>query len=127
MIRYPEFIKIISFLLTSASTGVFYLTLLLILRSVFALGPIQSVTIAYSTAMLFYFITNRQMVFHKQGKGILRELFLFICMILTNYALTVLIVARIYRLTNEIFSGSIIAGVATVTITYFIFNKLIFR
>lgn len=68
------------------------------------------------------------MVFKKEKSGaVKREVIQFIILISINYVITLLIVAAVRHYTGEVFSGSIIAGVVTVSLTYLVFDRILFK
>lgn len=78
--------------------------------------------------MIFYFITNKLVVFRKNGGGpVWRELIRFLPLAAVNYILTLIIVAIILRYTHEEYSGSIVAGIVTTASAYLVFDKLLFK
>lgn len=79
--------------------------------------------------MILYFNTNKLLIFHtKPDKQVVsRELRHFILLIFVYYIITVGIVAVIKIFSGEIYSGSLLAGVITMALTYLIlFDRLIF-
>jgi putative flippase GtrA len=121
-------LKIGLYLTSSALTGLLYLTLFFILTKVIRLSVLAAVTITYISSMSFYFIANKLVVFRKLSPGKLKkELFQYIIVAIVNYLITVAIVKSLYLFTQEAFSGTILAGIVTVSMTYFIFDNVLFK
>jgi len=121
-------LKIGLYLASSALTGLLYLTLFFILTKVIRLSVLVAVTITYISSMSFYFIANKLVVFRKLNPGKLKkEVFQYIIIAIVNYLITVAIVKSLYVFTQEAFSGTIFAGVVTVSMTYFVFDNVLFK
>lgn len=87
-----------------------------------------SVTGAYAGAMLAYFLVSKYVVFTGAAKpNAPRELAQFVIVVVVNYVLTQMIVLGMRRLTGEVYSGSLVAGAVTVTLSYLIFDRIVFR
>jgi putative flippase GtrA len=124
----PGFRQLIMFLLSAAATGAIYLGLLYVCRNIGKLNPYVSVSAAYVGAMAFYFTTNKLVVFRKGKSGsVWREVLGFLPLAAVNYVLTLVIVAIIRQYTNEEYSGSVVAGIVTTALAYFVFKKWLFR
>jgi putative flippase GtrA len=120
--------QLLLFLLGSAATGATYFGLLYLLANVFEILPYVSVSTAYILAMVLYFVINKLAIFRNRASGtVYRELTGFLPLMVVNYLLTLIIVAAIHRYTNEMYSGSVVAGIVTTAITYLVFDKLLFR
>lgn len=120
--------KIWLYLTSSAVTGLLYLSLLFVLTKVIRLSVLASVTISYISTMSFYFVANKFLVFRKLSPGKLRkELLQFIAVAIINYLITIVVVKSVYLFTKEAFSGTILAGFVTVTMTYFVFDNVLFK
>jgi putative flippase GtrA len=116
------------FLLSAGFTGVIYLGLLYLCRNILKFNPYVSVSVAYVAAMVFYFVTNKLVVFRKNESGsVWRELTGFLPLATINYVITLIIVAFIRRYTNEEYSGSAIAGIVTTVVAYLVFDKFLFK
>jgi putative flippase GtrA len=126
--KNPKSKQFLMFLVSAGLTGVIYMGLLYLSRNVLAINPYVSVSIAYSGAMAFYFVTNKLVVFKKSTSGsVWQELLGFLPLVVVNYILTLTIVAIIRQHTNEEYSGSIVAGIVTTALAYLVFDKLLFR
>lgn len=90
------------------------------------LGVYASVSIAYLSAMTFYFITNKLVIFRNTAKGaaLHKQIWQFAIMIIVNYLITLLLVRSIRTFTGEIYSGSITAGIITTLLAYLVFNRI---
>jgi putative flippase GtrA len=129
MIKNPQTVrKTIYFTAASLVTGALYAALLFIFDSVLNLPFFISVSLSYISAMLFYFITNKLLTFNTvHDKNVItREVIQYILLVFVNYILTIMIVTVVSFFTGEIYSGSLLAGVITITLTFFVFDKLIF-
>jgi putative flippase GtrA len=120
--------KSILFFLNSAITGALYVAMLFIGNSLLHAQYYLSVTIAYTVAMACYFITNKKTIFKtdSSAKNTTREITGFIVLLAINYGITLAIVAGVRYFTKEIYSGSLLAGAVTITLTYFVFDRIIF-
>ncbi|MBD3345166.1 MAG: hypothetical protein GF401_08910 [Chitinivibrionales bacterium] len=116
------------YLLVSGGVGLIYMGLLYILDSVAGYSPAVSVTGAYVTAMSFYFIINKLVIFgrFKSGRSG-REFLQFALVVTVNYFVTRFIVQGIHALTGEVYSGSVLAGVITISLTYLVFDRIVFK
>ena len=120
--------QLIRFLLNASATGVIYLGLLYVCGNIFKINLYVSVSVAYGAAMVFYFVTNKLVVFRKSGTGtVWRELIEFLPLAAVNYVVTLIIVAIIRRYTGEEYSGSVVAGIVTTALAYLVFDKLMFK
>lgn len=91
------------------------------------LSPVASVSVAYASAMLIYFLICKAFVFshnHQAPAG--KQLLQFGVVVTINFFLTQIIVNAMHRFTGEVFSGSVVSGIVTITLSYFIFNRLVF-
>jgi len=126
--KKPNYKRIVAFLLSAGVTGMIYLVLLYVCRNVFSINPYVSVSIAYCASMAFYFVTNKLVVFNKNGStAVWRELIGFLPLAVVNYVVTLIIVALIRRYTHEEYSGSVVAGIVTTAMAYLVFDKLLFK
>ena len=127
-VKETKFKQVALFLLSAGATGAMYLGLLYVSRSMLKINPYISVSIAYAGAMAFYFVTNKLVVFKKSKSGsVWRELLGFLPRVVVNYILTLSIVAFIRQFTNEEYSGSLVAGIVTTALAYFVFEKWLFK
>jgi putative flippase GtrA len=120
--------RVVMFLISAGATGTIYMGLLYLCRNVLAINPYLSVSVAYTAAMAFYFITNKLVVFRKRNGGsVWRELIKFLPLATVNYILTLIIVALIRKYTHEEYSGSVVAGLVTTALAYLVFDKWLFN
>ena len=119
----------ILFFLNSGLTGALYAAMLFLGDSILHVQYYFSVTIAYTVAMIYYFITNKKVIFKTESssKSTSRELVGFLILLVINYIISVAIVGIVRHFTKEIYSGSLLAGVITITLTYFVFDRIIFK
>lgn len=119
----------ILFFLNSGFTGALYATMLFFGDSILHVHYYLSVTIAYMVSMTYYFITNKKAIFKtdSSAKSTSREVIGFIILLLVNYIISLAIVGLVRHFTNEIYSGSLLAGAVTITLTYFVFDRIIFK
>lgn len=116
------------FLVSAGATGAIYMGLLYLCRYVLTISSNVSVSVAYGGAMVFYFTTNKLVVFRKSDRGtVWRELIGFLPLAAVNYLLTLIIVAFIRRYTHEEYFGSLVAGIVTTALAYVVFDKLLFK
>jgi putative flippase GtrA len=119
---------IVAYLLASAFVGGVYMGLLFLMDSVVRTPTAASITVAYVSAMAVYFLLSKLAVFKSHSKaGTRRELIQFTVVVTVNYFLTQLIVHGIERFTGEVYSGSLVAGVVTISLTYVVFDRIVFR
>jgi len=120
--------KMLLYVGVSLLAGLTYMLFLFISDRVFQAPPIVSVTIAYTLAMLIYFIVSKFFVFERgQTNKTNKEAWQFAIVVTVNYFLTQLIVNGVHHHTQEVYSGSIIAGIVTINLSYFIFDRIIFK
>ena len=101
--------------------------LLYLMESRTTSSPAISVTVAYTAAMIVYFLLNKFLVFRSEKQaGSVRELLQFGIVVAINYLITQLIVHGLYRITAEAYSGSVIAGSVTISVSYLVFDRIIF-
>lgn len=124
-----KFNQTILFFLNSAFTGVLYVAMLYFGDSLLHAQYYLSVTIAYAVSMIYYFITNKKAVFKTDSdtKRTSREAIGFTILLVVNYIISIAIVGIVWHFTKEIYLGSLLAGAITVTLTYFVFNRIIFK
>ena len=124
-----RFRKIATFLISASITGIIYMGLVYLLKARLSWNPYVSVSVAYAAAMVFYFISNKLVVFKKSAAdGALgREIFQFAIVSIVNYLLTLLIVWLFKRVTGEIYSGSVVAGIVTTILAYLVFNRIFIK
>lgn len=120
--------KLVWYLLSSGLVGLIYMGILVAGDYFLTAPPAVVVTLAYGTAMVAYFYVNKLLIFKAlQRSRTGREAAQFTMMIVFNYFITQLIVHAMHSLTGEIYSGSIVAGIVTVSLTYVVFDKIVFR
>ncbi|NLP00956.1 MAG: GtrA family protein [Fibrobacter sp.] len=120
--------KVILYLLSSGITGLIYIGMLYLFNDILKWHHLLSVSISYGSAMTIYFLINKLGVFQAKKTGTeKREVIQFIILIAFNYLVTLGIVAGIEALGGGVFLGSAIAGVVTVTLTFFVFDRLLFK
>jgi putative flippase GtrA len=119
----------ILFFLNSAFTGALYLAMLFLGDYLLHVQYYFSVTIAYSVSMTYYFIINKKTIFKtdSSAKNTSREVAGFTALLVINYIISIVIVGIVRHFTKEIYSGSFLAGAVTITVTYFVFDKIIFK
>ncbi|MBD3419107.1 MAG: hypothetical protein GF398_03210 [Chitinivibrionales bacterium] len=111
----------------SGATGLVYMGLLYLMDAVFNESPGISVTLAYASAMLVYFIASKLYIFKSMCRSSTRrELAQFALVVTVNYFITLLTVRSIYVFTGEVYSGSLVAGIVTISVSYVVFDKIIF-
>ena len=126
--KNPKSKQVILFILSAGVTGVIYIGLLFLSKNILKFNPYLAVSIAYVGAMAFYFVANKLLVFKKNGsESIWREILGFLPLAVVNYILTLIIVAFIRQYTHEEYTGSFVAGVVTAALTYFVFEKWLFK
>lgn len=120
--------KVFLFLVSSATAGLIYMSLLYICNDLAKLNPILSVTISYGSAMALYFVANKLVIFRiRDCRRLFIEITQFIIMVGFNYLITVFIVNSCLRVNLNVYYGSLIAGIVTTLITYVIFEKILFK
>jgi len=121
-------VKVFLFLVSSATTGLIYMSLLYVCNDLAKLNPILSVTISYGSAMALYFVANKLVIFKiRDCRRLFIEITQFIIMVGFNYLITVFIVNSCLRVNLNVYYGSLIAGIVTTLITYVIFEKILFK
>ncbi|HLV32632.1 MAG TPA: GtrA family protein [Chitinispirillaceae bacterium] len=120
--------KVFLFLVSSATAGLIYMSLLYVCNDLAKLNPILSVTISYGSAMALYFVANKLVIFRiRDCRRLFIEITQFIIMVGFNYLITVFIVNSCLRVNLNVYYGSLIAGIVTTLITYVIFEKILFK
>jgi putative flippase GtrA len=124
-----KFKQTIFFFLNSGFTGALYAAMLYLGDSLLHAQYYLSVTIAYTVSMIYYFITNKKAIFKtdSSAKSTSREVVGFTILLVVNYIISLAIVGIIRHFTKEIYSGSLLAGAVTITLTYFVFDRIIFK
>ncbi|MBD3242994.1 MAG: hypothetical protein GF331_20545 [Chitinivibrionales bacterium] len=119
---------ITAYLLSSLFVGGVYMGLLFVMDSLARTPTIVSVTVAYTSAMLVYFLLSKLAVFKSpSGSTAGRELAQFAVIVTVNYFLTQLIVLGVEALTRNVYLGSVVAGVVTISLTYVLFDRVVFQ
>jgi putative flippase GtrA len=90
--------------------------------------PALSVTAAYTGAMVVYYLLSKHMVFvgeqaHKAGTGAVQ----FAAVVIINFVVTQIIVNWIHSLTGEVYLGSLLAGAVTISLSYIVFDRVVFK
>ena len=127
-LKKTRFSRVLAYGAASAGAGVLYMATLYLARTVAGLSPFPAVTVAYAVAMAAYFVVTKTIVFdagHSARSG--REVLQFTVVVTINYVLTQGIVQGIFRLTGEVYSGSILAGAVTITLSYVVFERVVFK
>lgn len=120
--------KVFLFLVSSATAGLIYMSLLYVCNDLAKLNSILSVTISYGSAMTLYFVANKLVIFRiRDCRRLFIEITQFIIMVGFNYLITVFIVNLCLRVNLNVYYGSLIAGIVTTLITYVIFEKILFK
>ena len=121
--------QILIYVLNSGLTAAIYGLLIYVSDSLFGWQYFYTITVAYTVSMVFYFITNKKAVFKtvNNRKKTTYEVIKFLVLLVINYLISLLIVGIIHHYTNEVYSGSLLAGAVTITLTYFVFDKIIFK
>jgi len=120
--------KVTGFLTSAAITAVLYLAVLYVLQEILQWHALINVTCAYGVSMAFYFASNRFIVFCGSAeREILRQIRRFSVMAVINYLVTVAAVYFVKKYHGNVYTGSIIAGILTTFIAYFIFDRIIFN
>lgn len=117
----------ILFLLSAGITGFLYIAILFLLRDIWKISPYVSVAAAYISAMCFYFLTNKLFVFKKadsQKKIHFKEILHFSILITFNFLVTVFLVWLVMKFTGEVYTGSVVAGIVTTLLAYFVFGRI---
>lgn len=124
-----KFKQTILFFFNSGLTGALYAAMLFLGDSLLHVHYYFSVTIAYTVSMIYYFITNKKAIFKtdSSSKSTTREIVGFVILLIVNYLISLAIVGLVRHFTKEIYSGSLLAGAVTITITYFVFDRIIFK
>lgn len=115
------------FLLSAGLSGLIYLIVLYILREIWGRNAYLSVTVAYVSAMTFYFLSNKTVVFKKKDshkKDLFKQLLQFSIMIICNFFITLFMVWFIQIFTGEVYSGSVAAGITTTILAYLVFDRI---
>lgn len=123
-----EIKKLVFYGVVSGGVGLVYLGLLMVMDLLVGTSPVLSVTVAYASAMFVYFIISKLFIFKSTDRSQSgRELLQFGTVVTINYFLTQLIVQGIHALTGEVYSGSFIAGVVTISLSYIVFDRIVFK
>jgi len=118
--------KIFYFLSSAGLTGLIYIGILFLTGNIWHLNLYACVSIAYLSAMAFYFVTNKLIVFKtvSKEKHLNRQIGQFLIMICFNYGITLLLVWSIKKITGEIYTGSVVAGLVTTLLAYLVFERI---
>jgi len=100
--------------------------LLIILRQFFSSGLFSAVSIAYWTSIAYNFTLNRYWSFEASSGMVPRQLFLYACLLVFNYFITVGIVWGLESAGLSEYIAKLIALGITVTWTYLFYKKIVF-
>ncbi len=119
---------IAAYVASSLFVGGIYLGVLFVMDSLLGASTALSVTVSYAGAMLVYFLLSKLAVFKSPSRTTAgREFVQFTIIVTVNYFLTQLIVHGIEALTGNVYLGSVVAGVVTISLTYMLFDRVVFR
>ncbi len=118
--------KIALFLISAALTGLIYIAVLYFLVDVWNIRLYVAVAVAYLSAMSFYFLINKLLVFKKTvvTHRLLPQVLKFAVMLVANYLITFFLVWLFAKYTGEVYSGSIAAGIVTTLVAYLVFDRI---
>lgn len=118
--------KITFFLISAGITGLIYIGIVYFTFNTLHLNSYVSVSIAYASAMVFYFVTNKLAIFKSAAKSanLYRQIGQFLVMVVINYAITLFLVWAIKKFTGEVYSGSVAAGIVTTLLAYFVLGRI---
>lgn len=120
--------NIAAYILSSLFVGGVYMALLFAMESLLHSSTALSVTVSYGGAMLVYFLLSKLAVFKSQSRQAAgRQLVQFTVIVTANYFLTQLIVHGVETLAGSVYLGSVAAGVVTISLTYVLFDRVVFR
>jgi putative flippase GtrA len=127
-VYHPTARKIRRYAVVSGSVGLVYMGLLVFTDIILGARPFIAVTIAYASAMLVYFVINKFFIFGSRDRTTAgKELVKFGVVVTVNYIVNQIVVNVMFSFTGEVYSGSIIAGSITIPLSYFVFDRLIFK
>ena len=115
------------YLVVGISTVCIDVALLALLREKFKGGLLSAVSIAYWASILYNFTLNRIWSFEAQKGMIPKQMFQYGVLLFVNYLVTVLLVTCLESLGMSEYLGKIVALGITVSWTYFIYKKIVFK
>jgi putative flippase GtrA len=115
------------YLVVGISTVCIDVALLALLREKFKGGLFSAVSIAYWASILYNFTLNRIWSFEAQKGMIPKQMIQYGVLLFVNYLVTVLLVTCLESLGMSEYLGKIVALGITVSWTYFIYKKIVFK
>ena len=115
------------YLFVGVSTVCIDIALLALLREKFKGGLLSAVSIAYWASIIYNFVLNRLWTFEAKAGMIPKQILQYGVLLFINYLVTLAIVSSIEALGISEYIGKIIALGITVSWTYFIYKKIVFK
>ncbi len=114
------------FLLSAVLTGTLYVGALYLCEKKMSLNPYLSVTLAFIASSIFYFVSNKLVVFRDapSTSSLMVQIGQFAIVVLVNYAITISLVWAFKYFTGEVYSGSVAAGIVTTILAYLVFDTM---
>jgi|UPI00055F1627 putative flippase GtrA len=94
--------------LVGGLTAAIYFSILLLTVELLHLGHVLAVSMSYTSAISFHFLANKMFTFGSRGGNVSREIFRYLCVALSNYLITLIVVYIVVDLAG----GSTYLGVA---------------
>ncbi len=114
------------YLFVGFSTVAIDYIVLFILRSVFSSGLVYAVSVAYWTSIAYNFTLNRYWSFEASSGMVPRQLFLYGCLLLFNYLITLGVVSGLESMGLSEYIAKMFALGLTITWTYIFYKKIVF-
>lgn len=114
------------YLFVGFSTVAIDYALLVLFRHFFTSGLVSAVSIAYWTSIAYNFTLNRYWSFEASSGMVPRQLFLYGCLLIFNYLVTLGIVWGLESMGLSEYIAKLIALGVTVTWTYLFYKKIVF-
>ena len=114
------------YLFVGFSTVAIDYLVLFVLRSIHATSLVYAVSIAYWTSIAYNFTLNRYWSFEASSGMVPRQLFLYDCLLLFNYLVTLGVVWGLESMGLSEYIAKVFALGLTITWTYIFYKKIVF-
>ncbi len=115
------------YLIIGFSTVAIDFLILFILRNILSIRLVFAVTIAYWTSIAYNFSLNRYWSFEASSGMVPKQMFLYGCLLLFNYSITLGIVWSLESMGFSEYIAKMFALGLTITWTYVLYKKIVFN
>ncbi len=114
------------YILVGLSTVAIDYLVLFTLRKVFATNLVYAVSVAYWTSIAYNFTVNRYWSFEASSGMVPKQMFLYGCLLLFNYCVTLVVVWNLESLGLSEYIAKLFALCLTIIWTYIFYKKIVF-